>query len=174
MKTILLNHFSAIPTVLALCLASIPVSAVPIANSSISLNTEQSSTSISRARNFKNKKNVTNWSEKLNLSDSQKQQLENIRQKYKEQLSQQKQLLDRASEDLSKMLSGNDSSSTIRTKHQEIISLRQKLQELRFNSLLEMREVLNPEQRIEFAKLVRSRSQFTQKRFRHSQENNPQ
>ena len=55
------------------------------------------------------------------------------------------------------MMQGNASENDLRNKHQEIVSLRQQMGNLRFESMLEMRKVLTPEQRQQFVQLMQER-----------------
>lgn len=83
----------------------------------------------------------------LNLTEEQKNKITEIRQKYREQMSQNQQSLRSAQQEFSQMLSGSTSDSEIRSKHQEISKLRQTLDDLNLQSMLEIRSVLTPEQR---------------------------
>jgi Spy/CpxP family protein refolding chaperone len=97
--------------------------------------------------------------EQLNLTTEQKQKMVDIRQKYQGQLKPLKEQISSAREELSQMMSGTATADEIRAKHQEILKLRQQLGDIRFESLLEMREVLTPEQRTQFAQLMEKRHQ---------------
>ncbi|HEY9635980.1 MAG TPA: Spy/CpxP family protein refolding chaperone [Coleofasciculaceae cyanobacterium] len=95
--------------------------------------------------------------EQLNLTQEQKQKLQAIHSQYKEQISQSKQSLHQATEELKKLMAGNASAGEIRTKHQEVRRLRDQLEEVSFESMLAMREVLTPDQRSQFAQLMEHR-----------------
>ncbi|ACK68345.1 protein of unknown function Spy-related [Rippkaea orientalis PCC 8801] len=95
--------------------------------------------------------------EQLNLSNSQIQQLNTIRQKYRPQMDEMREKIDKSRQELDKMMQGNSSVTDLRKKHQEVINLDQKLHNLRFESMLEMRAVLTPEQRTQFAQLMQQR-----------------
>jgi Spy/CpxP family protein refolding chaperone len=95
--------------------------------------------------------------EKLNLSNEQKEQMQQIRQKYQPTLSQLRENLNSERQKLREIMASNESISNIRSQHQKIISLDQELHKLRFESVLEMRQVLTPEQRQTFANLMNQR-----------------
>jgi Spy/CpxP family protein refolding chaperone len=95
--------------------------------------------------------------EQLNLSNTQQQQIAAIRQKYQGQMSQAKQNMRAAQQQLRDLMAGNGSEAQIRSKHDEVVKLRQELEQLRFQSMLEMREVLTPEQRNQLAQLMQQR-----------------
>jgi Spy/CpxP family protein refolding chaperone len=97
------------------------------------------------------------WMESLNLTDRQKQQLEAIRQKYQGQMQSLSEQLRTSQNELRTLMAGNGSDSEIRAKHNQVANLRQQLGELRFNSMLESRQVLTPEQRQKFSQLMQER-----------------
>lgn len=95
--------------------------------------------------------------EQLNLSEDQKRQLKDIQQKYKQQMSQYRDSLKSARKELQDMMVGNSSKEAIRAKHNEVAKLRQTIADMSFESMLEMREVMTPEQRQQFARLMEER-----------------
>lgn len=105
--------------------------------------------------------------ESLNLSQDQVQRLEAIRQQYKDRISQQKQALSQAQQELRTLMVGTGSASDIRTKYNQVKGLRQQLADLRFESMLAMRDVLNVEQRQKFVELMQNRRGKFRNRFRN-------
>lgn len=97
--------------------------------------------------------------EQLNLNQTQVQQLKAIRQKYSGQMEPLKQQIRAKADELSQLMEGTASNDVIRTKHQEMLTLREKMGNLRFESMLEMRDILTPEQRREFGQLMQQRRQ---------------
>ena len=97
--------------------------------------------------------------EQLDLSDEQVQQLNTIRQKYASQLQPLRERIRATAEELRTMMQGEASDTALRMKHKEMASLRQKMGDLRFESMIEMRKVLTPQQRQEFAQLMQQRRQ---------------
>jgi Spy/CpxP family protein refolding chaperone len=98
-----------------------------------------------------------NLLDQLNLTDTQKRQIAAIRQKYQGQMNQLRENLRSDRQELETLMAGNATDEKIRSKHQEVERNRQKLSDLRFKSLLEMRQVLNPDQRSKFARLMQER-----------------
>lgn len=92
--------------------------------------------------------------EQLNLSDTQVQQLNAVRSKYHPQIQQLRQQMKTTGQAFRQMMDGTASASALRTKHQDMMNLRQTMANLRFESMLEMREILTPEQRKEFVQLM--------------------
>jgi periplasmic protein CpxP/Spy len=95
--------------------------------------------------------------DQLNLSAEQKQKMQGVRDRYKDQISQRMQAVRQARQELQTMMSGTANTSQIREKHRQIMGLRQQLEEIQFESMLAMREVLTPEQRSQLAQLMEQR-----------------
>lgn len=95
--------------------------------------------------------------ESLNLNDQQKQELNAIRQKHQSQMETLSAQLRTRQDELRTLMSSNASDNEIRAKHQQVADLRQQLGELRFESMLESRKVLTPDQRKQFAQLMDER-----------------
>lgn len=95
--------------------------------------------------------------EQLNLSQDQMQKMQQIRERYKTQMQQQQQTLRQAEDEFRDMMSSTASQSQLREKHRQVQGLREQMGELRFESMLEMREVLTPDQRRQMAELMQQR-----------------
>ncbi|NJL82552.1 MAG: periplasmic heavy metal sensor [Chloroflexaceae bacterium] len=92
--------------------------------------------------------------QQLNLSQEQRQQIQRIFQQYRSQIMARRQSLQGAQGELQQLMASNASAATVRSKHQEVRRLRQELGDLFFESTLEVREILTPEQRSEFAQIM--------------------
>jgi Spy/CpxP family protein refolding chaperone len=92
--------------------------------------------------------------EKLNLTAEQKEKIQQIQQKYQPELTQMRDNLRSERDELREMMSSNESTNNLRSQHQKIVDLDQQLHNLNFESMLEMREVLTPEQRQEFVTVM--------------------
>lgn len=98
------------------------------------------------------------WLEQLNLSPQQQQQLSAIRQKYKGQMEPIRQQLRTNQDELRRLMASDTANAaSIRAKHDQITGLRQQLNQLRFESMLESREILSPEQRQQLAQQMNNR-----------------
>ena len=93
----------------------------------------------------------------LNLTLKQQQQIEHIRRHYQQGILRKKKELESLKQELTKMMAGTNTVAEIREKNQELILLRQKIGQLRFESMLATREILTPEQRQKFGKIIESR-----------------
>jgi Spy/CpxP family protein refolding chaperone len=95
--------------------------------------------------------------EQLNATPEQKQKMEDIRAQYQDQISQHKQQVRQTQQQLQEMLSTNASENQIRQKYDELIRLKQEMSKLQFEIILQVREVLTPEQRRQFADIMEQR-----------------
>ncbi|MGI0480402.1 Spy/CpxP family protein refolding chaperone [Geminocystis sp. CENA526] len=91
---------------------------------------------------------------KLNLTSEQQQQMQSIRTKYQPQMDSIRQEMRTEREALRQMMSNNASPDNLRSQHNKIASLNQRMGDLRFQSMLEMREVLTPEQRQQWNQMM--------------------
>ncbi|MDV3000069.1 MAG: hypothetical protein N5P05_001675 [Chroococcopsis gigantea SAG 12.99] len=111
--------------------------------------------------------------EQLNLTEDQKRQISAIREKYKGQLQQARTNIQTSNQELETMMAGNASNEQLRAKHQEMMGMRDKMNDLRFESLLEMRQVLTPAQRSQLAQLTQERKDNA-RTMRNQRRNNNQ
>lgn len=105
--------------------------------------------------------------DQLNLNPEQKQKLKAIHKQYKDKIAQNKQAVSRANKELRDLMASTATSDQIRSKHEQVIGLRQGLEKLTFESMLATREVMTPEQRLQFAQLMERRQNS------RNQRNNP-
>ena len=107
--------------------------------------------------------------DKLNLSADQKQKMQTVRDRYKEQVSKRMQAVRQARQELETMMSSPTANvSQMREKHRQIMGLRQQLEEVQFETTLSMREVLTPEQRTQLSQLMQQRRQTVKNRMQNS------
>lgn len=95
--------------------------------------------------------------EKLNLTTEQRQQMQSIRTKYQPQMDSLREEMRTEREKLRQMMANNNSPDNLRSQHNKITSLNQKMGDLRFQSMLEMREVLSAEQRQQWNQMMEER-----------------
>ena len=95
--------------------------------------------------------------QQLNLTQEQTQQLWAVRSQYQPQIRDHAQKTRAAQAELRQLLGSTASESEIKAKFQQVQQLRQTQQEVRMESILAMREILTPEQRQTFAKLMEQR-----------------
>jgi Spy/CpxP family protein refolding chaperone len=92
--------------------------------------------------------------ERLNLTSQQQQQMQSIRTKYQPEMDNIQEQMRVEREKMSMMMRNNESQNNLRSQHQKISALQQKMNNLRFESMLETREVLTPEQRQQFSAMM--------------------
>jgi protein CpxP len=90
------------------------------------------------------------WLKDLNLTPDQLQKIQVIRNQYKDQFSQQRQTAQQAQRELRDLMAGDASSEQIRQKYKQVQALKQQYANTRFNSMVDIREILTPEQRQKF------------------------
>lgn len=105
--------------------------------------------------------------EKLNLSADQKQKMQAVRDRYKDQIQGRMQAVRQARQELQAMMAGTENSSQMREKNRQIMGLRQQLEEVKFESMLAMLEVLRPEQRSQLAQLMQQRRESAKNRMQN-------
>ncbi|WP_293247838.1 MULTISPECIES: Spy/CpxP family protein refolding chaperone [unclassified Microcoleus] len=107
--------------------------------------------------------------EKLNLSADQKQKMQAVRDRYKDQVSERMQAIRQARQELETMMSSSTTNtSQMRDKHRQIMGLRQQLEEVQFEGMLAMRELLTPEQRSQFSQMMQQRRETAKTRRQNS------
>lgn len=97
------------------------------------------------------------WLQQLNLSQDQMQKIQAIRDRYKGQMEQRGQALRQAQQELGNLMAGTASANEIRDKHRQVEQLRQQLAEMRFESMLETRDVLSTDQRRQLGQMMQQR-----------------
>lgn len=112
-----------------------------------------------------------NWREgflrDMNLTPEQQEQLKALRSQHKDEIQQTHEALHQAHEEMHDLMASDAAEATIRAKYREISNLRQKMSDLRFNSMMEMRQIFTSEQRRLFAEKMKERkSRFSNRRDR--------
>ncbi len=95
--------------------------------------------------------------QELNLTPEQTQQLQAIQNQYQDQVSQRQQAARQARQELLDLMAGTASEAQVREKYRQVETLKQQASQIRFDSMLAMREVLTPEQRRQFAERMENR-----------------
>lgn len=95
--------------------------------------------------------------QQLNLSSEQQQQIQSIRDKYKGQMDEQRDAMQDARQQLGDLMASDASVEQLRALHNEVMRLQQNMANLRFESMLETRQVLTPTQRQELSQMAQER-----------------
>lgn len=111
------------------------------------------------------RKNRDSFLQELNLTPQQMQQMQAMQARYKPQISQRAQAMRQAKQELASLMSSTTAStSQITAKNQQVEQLAQQIRQLKFESMMAMREIMTPEQRTKFAQLMQQRRQNYQNR----------
>lgn len=94
--------------------------------------------------------------EQLNLSETQRQQIQAIREQAKANSEQLREQMQTAREQMRALMASNASESELRQQHQVIENWRDQMSDRRFDTMLQIRQVLTPEQRAQLAELKAS------------------
>lgn len=113
--------------------------------------------------------------EQLNLTDTQKQQISSIRQKYRPNMDQTSERLRTSQQELQQLMASNAPRDRILSKYQQVSNLRQDMERMRFQSMLDIRDVLTTAQRQQLDQMMdKRRSRMRDQNDRpQSQPSNP-
>jgi Spy/CpxP family protein refolding chaperone len=93
----------------------------------------------------------------LNLNPDQLQKIQAVRRKHQAQMGQQRQAVQQSRREFEIVMASDAPKEQVRQKYRQHKVLKDRLDEVRFEALLEMREVLTPAQRIKFAENMQRR-----------------
>jgi len=110
---------------------------------------------------------------KLNLSNTQMQQLKAIRDRNKDTLKSSTQQLRQASQDIQNLLAGTAPTEQIRSKFNQVQNLKQQVAKLQFEQMLAMREILTPQQRMQLAQAMTQFRGNMRQRLQDRRQNRP-
>jgi Spy/CpxP family protein refolding chaperone len=105
------------------------------------------------------------WLQELDLTPEQVQEMRAIRERYQPQMETQRETMKAERQALQSLMVGNASEGTIRAQHEVVQDQALELADLRFESMLEIREILTPAQRAQAAELMEERRQNFQEDF---------
>ena len=100
---------------------------------------------------------IKKLTEKLDLTEEQSTQIEAIQEKYRAANEENYQQLKQVRDEMRSLLSSDANPNQLRQQHQEMQSLRQQLGNNRFEAMLEVRDILTPEQRQQMADMMAQR-----------------
>ncbi|MGF1494212.1 MAG: Spy/CpxP family protein refolding chaperone [Microcoleaceae cyanobacterium] len=103
--------------------------------------------------------------DEINATPQQKQKILRIKNQYEGQLRASKEQLARLQRELTGLINGGAADGEIRSKHDQIVQIRQEFNQMQLEMLLKMREVLTPEQQDRLAEIMNQRrSRFLENR----------
>lgn len=147
----LLKKMSLMVSIAVISLTAVPVLAAPIfEDNSEQLQLAQMKPHSGRGQSW----DRASFMERLNLTDAQKQRIEALRNDHNNKIQPIKNQLKTKEDELRSLMSNNASNDQLKSKHNEIQSLRQQMGNLHFENMLEIRSVLTPEQRSQFVQMM--------------------
>jgi periplasmic protein CpxP/Spy len=94
----------------------------------------------------------------LNLTKDQIQRIQKVRKESQLKLKERRQAFQTAKQELSQLIASNATSDRVRQQRKQVQSLRQEVEDLRFENSLAIRDILTPEQRVKLQQLMQTRS----------------
>ncbi|NEP01642.1 MAG: Spy/CpxP family protein refolding chaperone [Symploca sp. SIO2E9] len=94
------------------------------------------------------------WLQELDLSAEQSERIKAIRQQSRQEMESRYQEMQEAREQMQSLMAGNATREQLRQQHQQLQNIRQELGNQRFETMLDIREVLTPQQRAQMAELA--------------------
>lgn len=104
-----------------------------------------------------NRDNPERFFEQLSLNESQLQSIRTIREDARSNLQPLRDQVRISRQEIRELMASNASTSELRQKYETLSSLEQQLRTERFETMLQIREVLTPEQRAELGALMEQR-----------------
>lgn len=95
--------------------------------------------------------------QQIDLSSEQSQQIEAIQEQFRSENEPLWQEMQANKQQMGNLLSSDASNEELRQQYQQLQSLRQQLSDNRFENMLQVRDVLTPEQRSELAQIMEQR-----------------
>ena len=100
---------------------------------------------------------ITKLIEQLDLTSEQSEQIEAISERAKTENEALFEQLQTNRQEMQSLLASDASPEELRANHQQVQNLQQELGNNRFETMLEIREILTPEQRTQMAELMEQR-----------------
>lgn len=104
-----------------------------------------------------NNNGPSRFMEALDLTPEQVEQMQDIRNRYQPQMKEKRDEMQTARESLHNLMMSDASSEEVQGQYEQVSRVREEMARLHFESMLEMREVLTPEQRQEFGDMMEQR-----------------
>jgi Spy/CpxP family protein refolding chaperone len=94
------------------------------------------------------------WRDEIELTQGQQQEIEQIRQSYLAENGRLDSELNQARQELQEMMIGDASTRQVRRQRNQVERLRQRMNDNRFSSMMEIRQVMSAQQRTAFAEVM--------------------
>lgn len=97
---------------------------------------------------------VLRWLQEIDLSTEQSERIKAIREQSRQNMESRYQQMQEAKEQMRSLMAGNASREQLQQQHRQLQTLRQELGNQGFETMLDIREVLTPQQRAQMAELA--------------------
>jgi protein CpxP len=131
----------------------------------------QYSDAIAQQQGAKPQAGKDNLFQQLNLTPEQKAKIDSIRAQSKDQSTNQHKAFQQAEQELRTLMASNADPNQIRDKHNQIMAMKQQLENSQFENMLAIRNVLTPQQRTQLEQLMKEHSPNHKNQGQHK--NNP-
>ncbi len=101
----------------------------------------------------------------LNLTSEQSEKIREIHEEAKEDLKDLHQKLKEEREEMRSLLASNANTNRLRQQHEKIQVLKERFDDQRFETMLDVREILTPDQRSQMSELMLERGERRGNRF---------
>lgn len=102
------------------------------------------------------KQNPSSLLNQLNLTSEQREKIKRIHHQYKQQIRKKRNSLNVLQRQLSDLMVSTEPAELVRAKNRQLVSLKEEIGVLRFESMLATREILTPSQRQKFKEIMES------------------
>lgn len=98
--------------------------------------------------------------QQLDLTPEQREQIKDIQEESRSEYQSLKEEVRENRQQMQSLLASDASNNELRRQHRQMQRLHQKMGDRRFETMLEMREILTSEQRAKMAQLIKERSDY--------------
>lgn len=95
--------------------------------------------------------------DELDVTPEQKQEIQEIRDQHRVTLEQQQQQLADVQRELNQLIASEAPKEEIRQKHDQLLQMTEDLRQLNLDVMLQLRDILTPQQRARFAEIMQNR-----------------
>ncbi|MGB3405015.1 MAG: Spy/CpxP family protein refolding chaperone [Microcoleaceae cyanobacterium] len=95
--------------------------------------------------------------DQLDVTPQQKQEIQEIRDQHRVTLEKQQRQLAEVQRELNQLIASEAPKEQIRQKHEKLLKMTEDMRELNLDVMLQLRDILTPQQRARFAEIMQNR-----------------
>jgi Spy/CpxP family protein refolding chaperone len=95
--------------------------------------------------------------DELDVTPEQKQEIQEIRDQHRVTLEEHEQKLAEVQRELNQLIASESPKEQIRQKHDQLLRMTEEMRELNLDVMLQLRDILTPQQRARFAEIMQNR-----------------